>query len=199
MAEELVRAGLWDIAEGGWMFRDWVDYQPTKAEVEAERDAARERMKRVRAKKKGVSGSEEVQPNNTRTFGGTSEEVRVTPPIPSLPNSSPTEKSVARTRGTRIPEPFMLTNDMREWAHREVPTVDVDASTRKFVDHWRAKAGRDATKVDWIATWRNWLRRDAENTTRRLTPTQRAQQTAAAGRAVAGRQITSLEPKEITG
>lgn len=32
----------------------------------------------------------------------------------------------------------------------------------------------------------------------RLTPTERAQQTAAAGRQVMGRQVTSLDPKEIT-
>jgi hypothetical protein len=49
-----------------------------------------------------------------------------------------------------------------------------------------------------VATWRNWLRRDAEKTSNhRPTPTERAMQTAAAGRAVAGRTITTLEPKEI--
>ncbi|NUS67719.1 MAG: hypothetical protein HOQ41_05155 [Ensifer adhaerens] len=28
----------------------------------------------------------------------------------------------------------------------------------KFRDYWRAKSGRDATKLDWAATWRNWMR-----------------------------------------
>ncbi len=32
----------------------------------------------------------------------------------------------------------------------------VEAAT--FVDHWHAKSGRDATKLDWQATWRNWVR-----------------------------------------
>lgn len=200
LAGELFEAGLWEHARGGWQFKDWTDYQPSKAEVEAEREAARERMKKVRAAKKGTKGSSEVQANNTGTFGRTSEEVRLAPPIPSLPNPpSSTKKERAATRGTRIPEPFMLTPEMRDWAETEVPEVDADRSTRKFVDYWRAESGVKATKVDWVATWRNWLRRDAENKKpNRLTPTERARQTAAAGRRVAGMNITSLDPKEIT-
>lgn len=27
-----------------------------------------------------------------------------------------------------------------------------------FRDYWIAKSGKDATKTDWLATWRNWLR-----------------------------------------
>ena len=27
-----------------------------------------------------------------------------------------------------------------------------------FRDYWTAKSGQDATKFDWLATWRNWLR-----------------------------------------
>lgn len=33
----------------------------------------------------------------------------------------------------------------------------------KFKDYWIAKAGKDAAKTDWLATWRNWIRREAEN------------------------------------
>ena len=28
----------------------------------------------------------------------------------------------------------------------------------KFADFWHAKAGKDAAKLDWCATWRNWCR-----------------------------------------
>jgi len=81
----------------------------------------------------------------------------------------------ARKRGTRIPEPFIVTADMRQWAIQEVPAVDVDASTRTFVDYWRAVTGRNATKLDWTSTWRNWLRRDAERRPQsRTTDTARA-------------------------
>ncbi|KQY73963.1 hypothetical protein ASD52_26395 [Ensifer sp. Root142] len=32
----------------------------------------------------------------------------------------------------------------------------------KFRDYWNAKTGKDATKLDWPATWRNWLRNAAK-------------------------------------
>jgi hypothetical protein len=41
---------------------------------------------------------------------------------------------------------------------QECPTIDLKAEHLKFTDHWKAKTGRDATKLDWNATWRNWIR-----------------------------------------
>ncbi|GGH34011.1 helix-turn-helix domain-containing protein [Microbacterium album] len=64
-----------------------------------------------------------------------------------------------RKRGSRIPDPFVLTAEMKAWAAAEVPGLDVVVHTREFVDYWRAKSGKDATKVDWVATWRNWMRK----------------------------------------
>jgi hypothetical protein len=66
---------------------------------------------------------------------------------------------VARKRASRIPDPFVVTAEMRAWAALEVPGLDVDGHTREFVDYWRAKSGKDASKADWVATWRNWMRR----------------------------------------
>lgn len=56
----------------------------------------------------------------------------------------------------------MLTPTMRAWAAEEVPGVDVERSTRMFVDYWRGVAGAKGVKLDWLATWKNWLRRDHE-------------------------------------
>lgn len=70
-------------------------------------------------------------------------------------------------RGTRLPDAFTVTADMRAWAATTTPTVDVDVATAKFCDYWRAQPGQRGTKLDWIATWRNWLRRDAEDAARR--------------------------------
>ncbi|MCL6229222.1 YdaU family protein [Bartonella bilalgolemii] len=33
---------------------------------------------------------------------------------------------------------------------------------KKFRDYWQAKSGKEAKKVDWSATWRNWYRREIE-------------------------------------
>ena len=45
--------------------------------------------------------------------------------------------------------------------------LDVERVTANFRDFWRAKPGKDGTKLDWSATWRVWCRRDAEQSTRR--------------------------------
>lgn len=42
LAQKLVEAGLWEPVEGGWQFRDWTEYQPTREAVEAKRDAESE-------------------------------------------------------------------------------------------------------------------------------------------------------------
>lgn len=57
----------------------------------------------------------------------------------------------------RIPDDFSVTETMREWAAREVPAIDVDVQTANFIDYWQAKSG-NATKLDWVATWRTWMR-----------------------------------------
>lgn len=65
----------------------------------------------------------------------------------------------SRSRGSRIPEPFILTAEMRDWAREHHPDVDAIAETQSFVDHFRGVAGRNGVKLDWVATWRNWIRR----------------------------------------
>ena len=82
LAQELVVRGLWLEIAGGFMFKDWAEYQPLKVAIAAERLAARDRMTAVRAQRKGV------RPN----FEESSPEVRIAPshPIPSHPGGAPT-------------------------------------------------------------------------------------------------------------
>lgn len=68
----------------------------------------------------------------------------------------------ATKRATRIPEPFVLTREMRTEMHAERPALDLDQATKQFVDYWRAASGASATKKDWVAAWRFWMRREAD-------------------------------------
>ncbi|WEX79280.1 hypothetical protein PYH37_004466 [Sinorhizobium numidicum] len=50
---------------------------------------------------------------------------------------------------------------MPDWgfaADRGFNRAQAQAEFEKFRDYWTAKAGRDAVKLDWPATWRNWIR-----------------------------------------
>ena len=59
-------------------------------------------------------------------------------------------------RGSRIPEDFSPSEDHAELARKM--SVDLALEFEKFKDFWKAKAGKDATKLDWPATLRNWIR-----------------------------------------
>lgn len=62
---ELISVGLWEETDGGWLIHDFLDYHPSKAEREEERQAARERMRNVRANK--TRTSDEVPPQLARS------------------------------------------------------------------------------------------------------------------------------------
>lgn len=93
-----------------------------------------------------------------RSERSSSERSSTTTPLKGRSNELDVD-GTARKRASRIPDPFVVTAEMRAWAAAETPGLDVDSHTREFVDYWRAKSGRDATKADWVATWRNWMRK----------------------------------------
>jgi Mg-chelatase subunit ChlD len=41
---------------------------------------------------------------------------------------------------------------------QERPDLFIDSVAHQFRDFWIAKTGTGATKLDWQATWRNWVR-----------------------------------------
>lgn len=186
-AAELVASGLWERADdGGYWFRDWADYQPLKVDVEAERAAAQERMRAVRAKKKGVRPNEqrtdderadEPPANDSRS----SEEVRSTP-SQSLSHPSPippTPKGVPAKRGTRLKDSFEVSEEMVLWARERAPLVDGQLATERFKNHFMAAAGRGSTKVDWVRAWKNWLLSDQDKAASRQSQSMQPRPTAA--------------------
>ena len=70
-------------------------------------------------------------------------------------------QGAAPTRGYRLPNDWVLPKPWGDWALEEFKTWTPDVvrvEADKFRDFWCAKAGREAVKVDWLATWRNWCR-----------------------------------------
>lgn len=62
-----------------------------------------------------------------------------------------------RARGTRLPADFTVTPEMVAWFRGRCPGVNGQVETEKFRNYWLAKSGQAATKLDWPATWRNWM------------------------------------------
>lgn len=80
----------------------------------------------------------------------------------SLSNTTKFESPIkiypSSSRGTRIPNDFSVSFEMRVWARQRYPDLDLDDITESFVDYWKAIPGTKGIKLDWEATWRNWIR-----------------------------------------
>lgn len=63
------------------------------------------------------------------------------------------------SRGSRLPSDWELPSEWKLWASAERPDLDIDAEAARFADHWHSQAGKDGIKLNWLCTWRNWIRR----------------------------------------
>jgi uncharacterized protein YdaU (DUF1376 family) len=63
-----------------------------------------------------------------------------------------------RTRGSRLSADWVLPKEWADWAKQERPDLNLQSVGEQFRDYWSAKAGSGSTKLDWQATWRNWVR-----------------------------------------
>lgn len=93
-----------------------------------------------------------------------------TPP-PIIPQSS--SPSPEKKRATRLPADWVLPSAWGRWAIDEgFSEATIRLEAEKFRDYWIGKSGQAATKVDWEATWRNWMRNCPKQSSSRGPPPQ---------------------------
>ena len=63
-----------------------------------------------------------------------------------------------RTKGSRLSTDFDLPDSWTEFCQTERPDLNPQKVFDSFKDYWVAKAGAAGVKLDWQATWRNWVR-----------------------------------------
>jgi uncharacterized protein YdaU (DUF1376 family) len=63
-----------------------------------------------------------------------------------------------RTKGSRLSTDFELPDSWTEFCQTERPDLNPQKVFDSFKDYWVAKAGAAGVKLDWQATWRNWVR-----------------------------------------
>lgn len=71
----------------------------------------------------------------------------------------PAADAATTTRASRLAKDWKLPKSWGDWAIEKYPhwTADkVRDEATKFRNHWTSKSGKDATKLDWYATWQNW-------------------------------------------
>ena len=184
LVDRLVKAGLWavDDERGGWVVHDYLDYNPSRADVLAEREAARKRKDVWNAKRNGGRTPTERRKNADGTDGGTAEELF---PDPTRPDPTPTplshtsREAAASTQGAvafRIPERITKTLDRcpklgavprlrtPEWWQAQVrarPAVDFPAQVLE-AEAWLRSNPKKAPRSDFPAFLNRWLRKAAD-------------------------------------
>jgi uncharacterized protein YdaU (DUF1376 family) len=77
--------------------------------------------------------------------------------------SSPSESTKeSASKGRRLPPDWLPTDDDWATACRLLGRQKAEIELAKFRDYWPAKPGSGGRKVDWDGTWRNWVRKAAE-------------------------------------
>ncbi len=114
----------------------------------------------ARNQEQGARNKEQGRGSGEGGSGG--EVAKIETPVKAV---SPT--TAARgVRGQRLPEGWMPKPEVVEAMRSEFPAITNDllrSEHRKFRDYWIAQAGAKGVKLDWDATWRNWIRRAMEN------------------------------------
>ena len=137
----------------------------TQGRLTDEREAVRQRSHKQSDKAKArwlknnntdnaVAKPDECQTDASHTHTHTHKEF---PPI-APPSGGPTENP--SKRGTRIPDDFCPDRDFA--AKAGLSGAEIDTQVASFLDWAHAAPGAKGVKLDWQATWRNWVRRSLE-------------------------------------
>lgn len=141
---------LFQITDGHWRHKR-IDRELVNAAANAERRSSKARAA-AQARWNDAPSNAQSMPEALL--------VECPPPSPSPRRRTPDKSGVATQRANRLPPDFAVPEEWLLWAIEDRAWARADAETEAatFVDHWHAKSGRDATKLDWQATWRNWVR-----------------------------------------
>ncbi len=158
LVKQLLESDLWTDTAEDYFIRSWFKYNKTPEELE--------KLSAVRAKAGSKGGrAKPKQVASTRAKQNQAEvevEVEVENSLASLATQTTNGASKPKGKGTRVPDPFPVDEEMVAWAEQELPWFDWTKETPKFLDYWRAKPGAGGVKLRWDSTWRNWMRTAAE-------------------------------------
>ncbi len=137
--------------------------------LEARRASDRDRKARQRhGKSRDITGQDGTNQDSPAPSPSP-----LVPPSQTLPPIIPQSSSPSpeKKRATRLPENWVLPASWGEWAVKQgYSEAHIRLEADKFRDFWCSKSGKDATKVDWFATWRNWMRNSRNSTQRGHAP-----------------------------
>ena len=79
--------------------------------------------------------------------------------IPETERETETEtKKEKKTLGKRLASDFSFPKEWEDFCQQTRPELSPVKTFDQFKDYWIAQAGQKGVKLDWFATWRNWVR-----------------------------------------
>ncbi|HVJ20152.1 MAG TPA: hypothetical protein VM686_32280 [Polyangiaceae bacterium] len=152
---ELTTAGLWIDGPDGHRIHDYLKYNPSKAQKDAEREATRKRAERFR---NGGSNGASNGPSNAVTNA-----VQNSAPVPTRP--VPEEKAAAAAIDSDRERPLSPDFQLHPLAVSELakalkrPEAVITEAVREFVAYWTIGGGANKPRAHWQAKCRDDIRR----------------------------------------
>lgn len=86
------------------------------------------------------------------------------PPPPDKPKSSGKRAKRLKDFLENEFKSITIPTEWGDWAYDEknISVTQINEEWEKFSDYWAAQPGQKGVKADWLATWRNWIRRNSE-------------------------------------
>lgn len=79
------------------------------------------------------------------------------------PVTSNQSKPKSRATATRLPSDWVLSHEDYQFCEKERPDLKPETVADQFRDYWIAQPGAKGRKLDWPATWRNWVRNQRQD------------------------------------
>jgi hypothetical protein len=158
------------LVAGGLIDADWQPIAWERRQFKSDRDAtAAERARRYRESRRVTDASRVTDALHRAERHG---------PVTRLDTDTDTdtekEEKKERVRspvGSRLPTDFPTQAEV-EWCRQERPDLDANAVRDKFRDYWCGVPGAKGRKLDWPATWRNFVRGEFAGPRARAGPKQ---------------------------
>ena len=113
--------------------------------------------KRVLAGQKGGRSAKALKTNETIQSNA---KAKPKQPEPEPILKGDTNVSPKNKRGSRLPDGWVLPADWGQWAISEGwAETTIRAEAERFRDYWISLPGQRGVKLDWLAVWRNWMRK----------------------------------------
>jgi hypothetical protein len=145
----LVMAGMWDEVDGGFLIHDYTDYQPTKAQIEAER------AQKIAAGQAGGKARALALANTPAKADGQAESKPVPVPVPDSETPIPLAAKAAEKRGA---DALLADSEFISELRGLFPNVRFDYEVTKWQDHVQTKP----PKGNYKNSLRNWMERATE-------------------------------------